>query len=202
MLNETNKKPEIIVFAGPNGSGKSTITRMLRPGNMPYVNADEIQRVLECEPLEAAQIAEGRREDYVKAKKSFSFETVLSTDRNLNLLKKAKEAGYFIRCFYVVTVSPEINVARVRARVAAGGHDVPIEKIYSRYDNALALVPEVVAVCDVCHIYDNSSDRPFRIFKKRKDLCWYSTKANYWRKEDIALLTGVSDATRANLNMR
>lgn len=55
----------------------------------------------------------------------FIFETVLSTDRNLNLLKKAKKQGYFIRCIYVLTKDPEINIIRVRSRTDDGGHDVP-----------------------------------------------------------------------------
>ena len=42
MENKPIKKPEIVVFAGPNGSGKSTITDLLRPPMLPYVNADEI----------------------------------------------------------------------------------------------------------------------------------------------------------------
>ena len=65
MENKPIKKPEIVVFAGPNGSGKSTITDLLRPPMLPYVNADEIQRVLDCDNMEAAKIAEKRREDYL-----------------------------------------------------------------------------------------------------------------------------------------
>ena len=53
MENKPIKKPEIVVFAGPNGSGKSTITDLLRPPMLPYVNADEIQRVLDCDNMEA-----------------------------------------------------------------------------------------------------------------------------------------------------
>lgn len=49
MENKSIKKPEIVVFAGPNGSGKSTITNLLRPPMLPYINADEIQRVLDCD---------------------------------------------------------------------------------------------------------------------------------------------------------
>lgn len=52
------KKPEIVVFAGPNRSGKSTITNLLRPLNMVYINADEIQQALGCDNMEAANIAE------------------------------------------------------------------------------------------------------------------------------------------------
>ena len=96
-MSGSGKKPEAVVFAGPNGSGKSTITNLLRPTNMVYINADEIQQVLGCETLEAARIAESRREECVKTHQSFCFETVLSTDRNLKLLQKAKQSGFFIR---------------------------------------------------------------------------------------------------------
>lgn len=199
-MNGANKRPEIIVFAGPNGSGKSTITSLLRPMSMPYINADEIQKALCCPGIEAAQRAEELRESHLAARRDFCFETVLSTDRNLKLLQRAKETGYFIRCYYVLTADPEINVARVASRVADGGHDVPRGKIRSRYDKALALVKELVAVCDVCHIYDNSLSAPYRIFKKRKEQCWYCTQRGLWHKEDIAALTGVRDAERAALN--
>ncbi len=98
----------------------------------------------------------------------FCFETVMSTDRNLNLLRRAKKKGYFIRCYYILTADPIINIYRVKTRVEAGGHDVPEDKIISRYDRALELVKDVVDVSDICHIYDNSEESPFRIFKKRK----------------------------------
>ena len=67
IVNGNDKKPEIVVFAGPNGSGKSTITDLLRPVDMVYINADEIQRVLGCDNLQAAQIAEKRRDECVRA---------------------------------------------------------------------------------------------------------------------------------------
>lgn len=199
-MNVAGKKPEIVVFAGPNGSGKSTITEMLRPVNMVYINADEIQKALGCSNMDAAKIAEQRREEQLKKKESFCFETVLSTDRNLKLLKRAKESGFFIRCYYVLTADPNINVARVNSRVSAGGHDVPVEKIKSRYDKALALVHELVPICDICHIYDNSLDAPFRIFKKRKEQYYYCTKKFLWRKIDIVALTGIENPESAALN--
>ena len=49
-------------------------------------------------------------------------------------MDRAKEKGYFVRCYYVLTADPAINVLRVKSRVAAGGHDVPEDKIISRYD--------------------------------------------------------------------
>lgn len=199
-MNAPNKKPEIVVFAGPNGSGKSTLTTTLRPIGMPYINADEIQRNLGCSNMDAAQFAERRREECLNQRQDFCFETVLSTDRNLKLLQRAKGSGYFIRCYYILTADPTINVARVSSRVSAGGHDVPEGKIISRYEKALALVKELLPVCDVCHIYDNSLSAPYRIFKKRKDKCWYCVEQHLWLKADIAALTGVADAERASLN--
>lgn len=194
----THKKPEIIVFAGPNGSGKSTFTELLKPP-MDYINADEIKKSLKCSDLEAAQIAESQRESHLENLEEFCFETVLSTDRNLKLLQRAKEKGYFIRCFYMITCNSKINVLRVRTRVEKGGHDVPEEKIVSRYNRALGLVKELIKVCDICHIYDNSGEIPFRIFKKRKDIIFYDD-CDFWSLSEIRNLTGIKDMEMKNLN--
>ena len=88
-------QPEVIVFAGPNGSGKSTITRMAKTVGV-YINADDIRKASLCSDMEAAIMAEKLREDAVFKNEDFTFETVLSTERNLKLLKKAKEKGYFL----------------------------------------------------------------------------------------------------------
>lgn len=194
----THKKPEIIVFAGPNGSGKSTFTELLKPP-MDYINADEIKKSLKCSDLEAAQIAESQRESHLENLEEFCFETVLSTDRNLKLLQRAKEKGYFIRCFYMITCNSKINVLRVRTRVEKGGHDVPEEKIVSRYNRALGLVKELVKVCDICHIYDNSGEIPFRIFKKRKNIIFFDD-CDFWSLSEIRNLTGIKDMEMKNLN--
>ena len=98
-MSKRNRLPEIIVFAGPNGSGKTTITRMARTIGV-YINADDIKRSSLCSDLEAAVKAEELREEMLEKGEDFTFETVLSTDRNLKLLKKAKEKGYFLRCIY------------------------------------------------------------------------------------------------------
>jgi predicted ABC-type ATPase len=92
MQHHNDKLPEIILFAGPNGSGKSTITKMAKVIE-PYINADDIKRTNYCSDLEAAQLAEKMREQAIAELKSFTFETVMSTDRNLKLLRKAKEKG-------------------------------------------------------------------------------------------------------------
>lgn len=62
-------------------------------------------------------------------------------------------------------------------KFAKGGHDVPADKVISRYKKAIELIPELVEICDICHIYDNSLNQAFRIFKKRK------TEYFYWENE-------------------
>ena len=190
MSTESDKMkfPEIMVFAGPNGSGKSTITRMAKIVGE-YINADDIKRTTFCSDLEAAVKAEELREKMLEEKKDFTFETVLSTERNLLLLKRAKEAGYFIRIIYVLTASSGINVSRVNARFELGGHGVPEDKVRTRYERAIKLIPELVKVSDIMHIYDNTFE-PFRIFKKRKD-AYFKWSNEYWSDEAIDKLCGL-----------
>ena len=90
-------------------------------------------------------------------------------------------------CF---TSNPNINVVRVNARKELGGHDVPEDKIRSRYSKALLLIPELVQVCDILHIYDNTVE-PFRIFKKRKNQFFY-WENKYWDLSKIEKLTGIT----------
>lgn len=184
------KRSEIKVFAGPNGSGKSMITQLaIIIGS--YINADDIQKALGCSNMEAAIKADELRRQHIERGESFTFETVLSTDRNLKLLQYAKEKGYFIRCIYVLTVDPRVNVLRVQSRVANGGHSVPQNKIIARYKRGLKLIPQLLEVCDICHIYDNTI-KPTRIFKKHKSDNFYWENM-LWTKDKIEKLTQAKD---------
>ncbi|WP_276840274.1 hypothetical protein [Anaerovibrio lipolyticus] len=74
-----------------------------------YINADDIKRTTLCSDLEAAIKAEELREKMIAERKNFTFETVLSTERNLLLLRNAKAQGYFVRGIYVLTSNVNIN---------------------------------------------------------------------------------------------
>ena len=133
----SDRKPMILVFAGPNGSGKSTITQYFEIVGS-YTNADEIVMATGMSNLKAAELVDNNRYASIKAGEDFTFETVLSSHYKLDILQTAKDAGYFIKCVFVLTVSPEVNVARVETRVASGGHDVAKDKIIDRYYKSLA----------------------------------------------------------------
>ena len=166
IKNGTEGHPLLFVFAGPNGSGKTTIKRGLSGLPDHYINADDIKVQLKLSDLEAAQEAERQRIEALERMRSFSFETVLSTERNLLLMQQAQRLGYVVRCIYVLTCNVNINVARVKARTLRGGHDVPEEKVRYRYERALRLLPQVVSTCDWIAIYDNSTSTPAPIFLK------------------------------------
>ncbi len=185
--------PRVLVFAGPNGSGKSSATQYVAPIGQ-YINADEIQKENGCSAMEAAKLAEEAREFCLKHRYSFTFETVLSTERNLLLLERARDSGYEPMALYFVTRTPTINQRRVQKRVEAGGNFVEPSKIVPRYLRAMKLIPRLCAVCDRTLIYDNSGERgvytPQLIAKVVKGEV-FIYPSEFWSESDIlALLSG------------
>ncbi len=181
----SDKKPMVLVFAGPNGSGKSTITEYFDVVGT-YTNADAMVSATGMSNEKAALLADQMRYDSIEAKADFTFETVLSSQYKLDILEKAKAEGYFIKCIFVLTVHPSVNVARVSARVAHGGHDVDEDKIRSRYDKSLGNIKKLMRLCDILHVYDNTEE-PVRIIRKHKeDISIYPN--DLWPQERILQL--------------
>ncbi len=139
-------KPVLLVIAGPNGAGKTTVTTRLRAERwsegVEYLNPDEIARDRfgdwnsPAAILKAAEWTTQRREELLAQRAGIAFETVLSTDEKIDFLARSKDAGYFVRVFFIATADPRINAARVADRVLSGGHAVPIDKILSRHVRA------------------------------------------------------------------
>ena len=122
------KKPMVLVIAGPNGSGKSTFTQYFEKIGE-YTNADDVVAATGMDNAEAARWVDKKRYESIANKKDFTFETVLSSEYKLDILRKAKFEGYFIKCIFVLTVDPLVNVARVQTRVAQGGHNVEKKRL-------------------------------------------------------------------------
>ncbi len=92
----------------------------------------------------------------LQAKKSFSFETVMSSHDKIDFLKKSWEAGYRNYLYYVATNNPNINIERVQCRIYQGGHAVPEKKIIERYYRTLSMLPEAITYTNRAFIFDNS----------------------------------------------
>ena len=114
---------------------------------------------------------------------------MLSTDRNLNLIARAKKAGYFIECYYVLTADPELNLFRIKARVLNGGHNVPFDKVRERYYKSLERIPTLISHCDRICIIDNTKE-PSIIYLKETNGHKVVSENKYWPKEKIISLVG------------
>ena len=167
-MSENVHRPVLIIIAGPNGSGKTTITsRILHHEwleNSVYINPDQVaqDRFGDWNSAEAvkqaAEYCADWRERCLNGRQSMIFETVFSADDKLDFIRRAKQAGFFIRLFFVCTESPTINAARVAGRVMKGGHDVPNAKIILRYQKSIINCKVATAIADRVYLYDNSVD--------------------------------------------
>jgi predicted ABC-type ATPase len=167
-MGDKEHKPILIVIAGPNGSGKTTITgKVLKHKwleDAVYINPDIIAKEKFGDwnsteaILKSAVYCEELREKYLAERQSIIFETVMSAQDKVDYICRAKQAGFFIRLFFVCTTSPTINAARVAGRVMKGGHDVPIQKIISRYNKSLINCKLAKRIVDRLYVYDNSID--------------------------------------------
>ena len=156
-------RPSLVLLAGPNGAGKTTLyqTRVAPSFAGPFVNADLIQRdelndASMAASYRAAEIAAERRTSLLDARKSFATETVFSHPSKLDVITDARIRGYIIIVMHVGVNDPDLSVARVRGRTEEGGHDVPEEKIRTRYGRGQPLIRQAVLQADRGMVFDNS----------------------------------------------
>lgn len=106
----------------------------------------------------------------IDAHQTVGVETVLSTDKYRPLVLRAKTRGFEVRLIYVLLRSGELNIERVKMRVAKGGHDVPVDKITGRRVRSLAQFPWFLDQADHAWLFDNSGASPRLIGTKSEDV--------------------------------
>ncbi|MBX3475174.1 MAG: zeta toxin family protein [Planctomycetes bacterium] len=159
----------IVVIAGPNGAGKTTFAEEFLPreADCPdFINADLIARGVspfapDRAALEAGRIMLRLIASRVAAGTSFAFETTLSGVSYARAIPRWRAAGFHVKLIYLSLPSPELALARVRARVAQGGHNVPEATVRRRFARSLKNFEKVFrALVDSWAYYDNSGASP------------------------------------------
>jgi len=162
-------RPEILVLAGVNGAGKSSVAgaRVLDAGGLFY-NPDLYARQLQvAQPGLSIEEANGQAWQHgrgllqraIDTKVNFAFESTLGATTLPTLLKQAA-ISHDVHVLFVGLDSPERHIARVAARVRAGGHDIPEEKIRSRYTSSRVNLINLLPFLASLRVYDNSTEVP------------------------------------------
>jgi predicted ABC-type ATPase len=184
------------LIVGPNGAGKTTFYERIvapdRPG-LPFVNADRIAsdrfpgREREA-AYEASAIAARTRDALIDARLDFCAETVFSHDSKVDLVTTANAATYEV-VMHVMMIPLALSAPRVAARVASGGHDVPLEKIAARYSRLWPLLATAVPLCHRAVFYDNSADDgPTEVASYRRGIADYQPRWPDWAPEPLRVL--------------
>lgn len=159
-------RPVLYVLAGVNGAGKSSVGgHLLERQGLTWFNPDTFARELVaasgCDQTTANARAwtesVRRLDEAVAAGHSYAFETTLGGRTVAARIAEATRT-YDVIIWFCGLASPDVHVARVRARVAAGGHDIPEARIRARYPQALknliALMPHLAHL----QVHDNSTE--------------------------------------------
>ena len=179
MLPPSAERPILWIVAGPNGSGKSSFYQGIDidafARSIWIINPDLLAaRLQEVEGLDigaanlqAVQRIEVWLESSIRAHQTVGVETVLSTAKYRRLVLVAKALRFEVRLTYVILVSPERSIERVRMRVSKGGHAVPEDKIVERYARSLEQFPWFLEQADQAMLFDNSGPSPRLIGRKQ-----------------------------------
>ncbi len=164
-----SKKPVVYIIAGPNGSGKSTLVtnfinyqifgdKFVNAGIYAQTKFKDVKDQNERERL-SMLYATDEFNRLVDENKTFIFETVLSHESKLDMIKRAKKKGYKIISIYVFTDLPEINVDRVNKRTAQGAIPVEENKVRARYIRSLINATNLKALSDEYYQMNNTRER-------------------------------------------
>lgn len=167
----------IIIIAGPNGAGKTTFAKEYLPNEAAcpnFINADLIAAGLSPFKPAAANVQAGRlmlleMRRYLKQGESFAFETTLSGRAYARHIPAWQAAGYRVELIFLKLRSIRLALARVRARAAQGGHNVPAAVVRRRFRLGWQNFERVYRpLVDHWELYDNSGGRTSLLEKGEK----------------------------------
>lgn len=148
------------LIGGVNGAGKSSLTGSLRAERTDLgiiVDPDAITAQCGGDEYEGGKRAVARIETALADGVNFTQETTLSGGYPKRLCRRAKEAGYYIRLYYVGLDTAEESLRRIRNRVERGGHDIPAKDVQDRFAHRFADVAKILPYCDEAKFFDNNN---------------------------------------------
>ena len=148
------------IIGGVNGTGKSSLTGVLKTQTTDLgivIDVDKISAQNGGSALTGGRIALERIADCLKKNVSFTQETTLSGGYPKRLCKRAKEAGYYIRLYYVGLDTAEESIRRIQNRVERGGHDIPTKDVKARFSHRFEDVLKILPYCDEAKFFDNDN---------------------------------------------
>ncbi len=159
---------QIFVLAGVNGAGKSSVGgAALLARKLAYFNPDlAAHALLESHPGMDQESANAHawamgRDGLARALDgglNFAFETTLGANTLTDMLLAGAAVGAQVHVWYAGLSSPELHLRRVKERVAAGGHDIPEQKIRERYVSSRANLVRLLPHLASLRVFDNSAD--------------------------------------------
>ena len=163
--------PRLYIISGCNGAGKTTASYSLLPEMLnckEFVNSDEFAKGLSPFDPSKASIHASRYmlmkiRYLLKRQEDFAVETTLATRTLLKIAKTAQAAGYTVTLLYFWLNSPDLAIDRVKARVEAGGHNIPEDTIVRRYYTGIYYFFSLYAPISERWILADNSQIPFRV---------------------------------------
>lgn len=148
------------IIGGINGVGKSSFTGVLKGSRNDLgqiIDVDKITAQLGGDALAGGKESIRRIDAALKKGVSFTQETTLSGYRTERTARKAREAGYSVRLYYVGLNTASESLERIQNRVKRGGHGIPREDVLRRFDGRWEAVEKVLPYCDTAEFYDNDN---------------------------------------------
>lgn len=148
------------IIGGVNGSGKSSLrgTLVTQRNDMGVIiDTDSITVSCNGDKLLGGKKALKIINTCLEKGYNFTQETTLSGKLIEKTIQRAKEKGYFIKLYYVAVGTADESIARIKNRVAKGGHNIPEEDVIRRYNKRFTDLARILPLCDEAEFFDNEN---------------------------------------------
>ena len=148
------------IIGGVNGCGKSSLTGSLKAERTDLgiiVDPDKLTAEMGGDEYEGGKLAVDKLERALTDGVSFTQETTLSGGYTRKLARRAKDAGYYIRLYYIGLDTAQESLLRIENRVRKGGHDIPRRDVENRFKRRFEDIAKILPYCDEARFFDNDN---------------------------------------------